>query len=112
MKEDELTQDSGEIVPQFSWAESLADETGMLYVLHDKSRKESELLWGYIVEYESGFIHLLNEETTGQPPLFHSDLDVASARRAIEQAYISSLANSTSHDVMHDADDERAFHRE
>lgn len=112
MIEDEVPQDTSEMEPQLFWEESLGDDTGMLYILRDKSRKDTDTLWGFIVEYETGFIHLLNEEVTEEQSLFHSLVDVNAAQKAVETAYRASLASSTSHDASLGADDEQLVHQD
>lgn len=112
MIEDEVPQDTSEMEPQLFWEESLGDDTGMLYILSDKSRKDTDTLWGFIVEHKTGFIHLLNEEVTEEQPLFHHVVDVKAAQQAVETAYRASLASSTSHDVSLGADDEQLVHQD
>jgi hypothetical protein len=111
MIEDETTYDSGELEPQLTWTESLGDDTGMMYVLSDKARPDDGKLWGFIVEYKTGFIHILGDEVTEEQSLFHHLVDVKAAQNAVELAYLASLASSTSRDASLGADDEQLVHQ-
>lgn len=111
MNENEVSPESGEKEPVLKWADSIASNLGTSYLLRDESREEDDrVVGGYLVDNE-GFIILLNEDNSEQQPLFHHELDVVSAREAVEQDYLKTLANSTNHDASHGVSDERPAHQ-
>ena len=111
MIEDETTPEVHADEPVLKWADSFANDIGTSYLLRDESREGSPVVGGYVVDNATGFIILLNDDNSDPQPLFHHELDVDSARKAVEQDYLDTLANSTNHDASLGADDEQLVHQ-
>jgi hypothetical protein len=110
MIEDETSPELHVKEPVLKWAESFANDIGTSYLLRDESLTGHPVVGGYIVDND-GFILLLSDDNSDPQPLFHHQVDVDAARKAVEADYLKTLANSTNHDASQGADDEQLVHQ-